>query len=119
MFLKSPDLSTTNIDVYLMGEVPDNASSTLGVSGGGAFTASGYSYPVAKIWSTFGIASNLVSGDSVYTWDSALGWQVVTRSGKGWGAGTNLLIKPGQGLFIRKNSANGTNWFEVKPYTWP
>lgn len=121
MFLKNAPASATNITVYMMGEVPDTASvDQNGVVGGGGFTAASYPYPVAQNWTNTDISKKLAANDSVYTWNAAGGsWQSFTKSGKGWGAATGLVVRPGQGLFIKKNSVNGTNWLESKPYTWP
>lgn len=120
MFLKNADASTTNLTLYLMGEVPDTASIDRNVIvGGGGFTAASYPYPVSQVWTNTDISKKLVANDSVYYWNPAAGWQTYTKTGKGWGGATNFVVKPGQGLFIKKNSANGTNWLETKPYTWP
>lgn len=104
-------------DVYLMGEVPDRftaPTSVVAVAAG--LTLAGYPYPVEIAWTNTTLAKMAPMGSKLFVWDGT-NFIPYTRGLTGWGAATNLLVRPGMGFWLQWASA--TNWTEAKPYTWP
>ena len=119
-FLKIPATAASNeYQVYLMGEVPDKTTaptSTVGVvSGLGMY---GVPYPVSEYWTNTTLAKQAQNNDFMMIWDGNQYVAYNKSSRSGWGAGTNVILKPGQGFWFKTASAS-SNWSVPKPYTWP
>ena len=118
-FLRSP--AGNNQQFFMMGEVPDRFSApTTSVSVVEGISAVSIAYPVDTVWTSTAIASSLANNDQLIIWDYASQNYITYLKAKGaWGVASNLVIKPGQGAFIRKFGAGTTTWQQPKPYTWP
>ena len=118
-FIRSP--GGIQQTIYIMGEVPDRLTATQTVSYAvSGISALGGGYPVSTQWTNTQLALGLPNNDQVIVWDAAItNYLTYTKTKGAWGAGTNLVLRPGQAFFVRKNSAGTNVWTEVKPYTWP
>jgi hypothetical protein len=122
MFIKGPG-GLANVSnqytVYFMGEVPDSLTApTTSISGITGVNLHGYPYPADIQWTNTGLARNGAQGDSLFIWDVSNQTYVgYNRIRTGWGAGTNVILRPGQGFWY--SSTTVQNWVEIKPYTWP
>lgn len=112
LFVRSPQ--TTNL--FIMGEVPDEATGDVFVYPG--LSALGFAYPVAVVWSNTALSQTLDLNDQFIVWDGSA-YTIYNKTGKGWGTGSSLVLEPGQGFFVRKFSNTTNTWSETKPYTWP
>jgi hypothetical protein len=115
MFIQSPSATS----LFFMGEVPDSStapSTTLAnVTGLGMLS---YPYPVDVAWTNTQLAQSGVSGDSLIVWDvDTQGYVQYLRTRSGWGAATNLVLKPGQAFWF--STSTNINWIVNKPYAWP
>ncbi len=117
-FIRNP--ATTSQVFFLMGEVPDRfTSQTTTVQIVSGISAVSVAYPVDTLWTSTAAASLLADGDQLIIWDDVIQNYITYGKAKGsWSIATNLVIKPGQGAFMRK-FGSGTTWNQVKPYTWP
>ncbi|HDD25297.1 MAG TPA: hypothetical protein ENF52_07665 [Chloroflexi bacterium] len=117
-WIKVPDTAASNeYEVYMLGEVPDRFSaptSTTDIASGS--TLVGYMYPSEILWTNTHLARNAVIGDMMYYWDGT-NYIANNKTFMGW-SDPNLLITPDMGFWFC-TSRSGTNWVEVKPYTWP
>ena len=116
-FLQIPGTEAAPVDVYLLGEVPSDATVDIPLVSGGGFAAVGVPYPAALTIETSGLDAALVSGDSVLVWDIVgQGYVQVSKSFFGW-APANTPLNPGDGFFVQ--AAAGGTYTETKPYSWP
>ena len=118
-FLRGP--AGVSQTVYIMGEVPDRLTATQTVSYAiQGFNALGIGYPVSMAWTNTTLAQSLPNNDQIIIWSSAVtNYLTYTKSKNQWNDGTNLVLRAGQGFYIRKNSTGTNTWTQVKPYTWP
>jgi len=107
--------ASSNMTVYLMGEVPMAPTTTVVVING--LNAMGYSYPVTTAWTNTALSQGLPTLSSLYVWNAIAGWvnyQKKAPAKGGWGAATNLVINPGDAFFVQSSVA--TNVFDVRPF---
>lgn len=118
-FIRSP--AGTNQTFFLMGEVPDRFNAlTTTVSIVQGISAVSVAYPVDTLWTSTTAAATLANADQLIVWDTGITNYITYAKSKGaWSAATNLVIRPGQGAFIRKFGVGVTPWVQTKPYTWP
>jgi len=113
---------TNSQTVYIMGEVPDKLTATQTVSFAvPGFNAKGSGYPVATAWTNTQLSQVLANGDQFIVWDNTADVYVTyLKSKNAWpGAGSNYVLRAGEGFFVRKLSSTTNTWTEPKPYTWP
>jgi len=121
LFLYSP---AEDQDAIVGGEVPDDATITLGITGGGALSALGLPYPVECAWTNTELAASAVVGAKAYFWNGT-GWDVGEytsgRTGAAWSATAKAkTLAPGEGfLYSLPSSAEDTTVDAVRPYDWP
>ena len=66
------------------------------------------------------IANDLEGGSKVHFWNGT-GWDTFSKSPSavvGWIGLKDKVLEAGEGFFIEL-SGSGTEWEQVKPYTWP
>jgi len=112
------DAPQASYDVYLMGEVPVDASSSNIVFNG--FTMMGYPYTANIVWTNTSLAKTAQLGDSLYTWTPATGVYQINNYAEddngdpAWG-NPNLVLTPGMGFWYQTASSLHTN-IEIRPY---
>lgn len=118
-FVRSP--AGTNQTFFFMGEVPDRFTApTTTVDSVQGLTALASAYPIDMLWTSTPLSQALDNGDQIIVWNTVITNYVPVSKTKGsWGSATNLVLKPGQGFFVRKFGAGTTTWSQSKPYTWP
>jgi hypothetical protein len=113
-----PESAASNEYVaYLMGEVPDRFTApTTVVAVAQGYTQLGYGYPAAVLWTATDLAVHADIGDTLYTFNGT-NYVPNNLTFGGWDD-PNMVIYPGEGFwFVTAKLA--TNWFEIKPFTWP
>ena len=111
-------------DAVVSGEVPDDATIDLAITGGGAYTALGLPYPAEKAWTDTEIAASAPVGAQVYFWNGSVwtvGAYVQGRTGADWDATAKAkTLAPGEGFLYKlpANEADATI-AAVRPYDWP
>lgn len=123
MWLKSA--ATSNLDVYLMGEVPGvyvSGTNTTNVIKSG-ITLSGYPYPAGIMFTNTDLYKNSTNFDQLFVWNSEVqSYNTWTKNRSGvWQPTTitNLELQPGQGFWYVSKQVGDFLWTESKPYTWP
>lgn len=115
--------SSSNAQVFLMGEVPDQFTApTSGVYGLTGYNLVGVPYPVDTAITTTPFYLGAAQGDAIYLWNTDQTYAIFNRAARGWSPPdiTNRVLKPGQGMWYqRSGAAANTNWVFGKPYTWP
>lgn len=112
---------STNIELIISGEVPNDATISRGLPVG-ALQSVANPYPVPMILTNFAFASALPNGSIANFWDvENQKWIPQNKSSKsGWGAEKNREIAPGEGFFVKPNTnSTVTTWTESRPYSWP
>jgi hypothetical protein len=121
-FLQIPSGAVSNeYQVYLMGEVPDKTTApTTSVTVINTLGMYGLPYPVSEYWTNTTLAKQAVDGDTLLLWNGTnyVAYNKAAPGRGGWGAGTNVVLTPGQGFWFRTSAAS-SNWMVGKPYTWP
>jgi hypothetical protein len=123
MWLKSA--GTSNVDVYLMGEVPGEyatgTSTTNFITSG--VTLSGYPYPAAIKFTNTDLYKNSTNLEQLWVWNASVqNYESYGKNRTGvWTPTTitNLELSPGQGFWYVSKRATTYGWVEPKPYTWP
>ena len=103
------------------GEVPSESSLSVAIPSAGNQTAAN-PYPTPFTFGTSALANNLSVGSSVSVYDMQTGWVKQTKQARGgWGsfASTNLVLAPGDGIWISVTGTSSNYWTVTKPYTWP
>ena len=111
-----------DVEVFLMGEVPDTAEELITILGGGALQALSFAYPAEIEFLDTELADVLATGDTVFFWSTdTQSYQSTTKSAKGWSGATGLVMQPGGAFFVQRDVGNvgSVDWTEAKPYTWP
>lgn len=100
-FLKTPD--TNGLTLALTGTVPGSSVTNQVLA---RWTALGYPYPDAVVWTDTSLASNLATGSLVYFWDLDEQQYQTYQKGPpargGWGSASNHVIHPGDGFIVRQ-----------------
>lgn len=120
-FLQTPAAQANSVEVTITGEVPDDATLTRSVVGGGAIAALGNPYPVDVAFTNTDVAKVAANLSWAFFWDTTLQrWVGTQKGGKGaWdGVGQTKTIQAGEGFFLQDVGA-GSIWTSTKPYTWP
>lgn len=114
--------SSSNAQVFLMGEVPDQFTApTSGVYGLTGYNLVGVPYPVDTPITNSPFFLGAAQGDALYLWNTNQTYDIYNRGARGWlpPTITNVVLKPGQGMWYQRNGVGTTNWIFGKPYTWP
>jgi hypothetical protein len=111
-------------DAMVSGEIPDDNTIELGITGGGSYTALGLPYPAEKAWIDTEIAASAPIGAQVYFWNGsgwAVGEYVQGRTGAAWDAtAKGKTLKAGEGfLYKLPDNAADAEVSMVRPYDWP
>ena len=105
IFLQSPTTATVDHVVSFIGELSEEATESMTLSGGNAMDARGYSmYPVGGNFLSVAISTNVVPGSKIFFWDvGSQRWNGITRRANGtWPAGAaNYVVNVGEGVFIQ------------------
>lgn len=117
-WVEIPQAAASNTyTVFLMGEVPDDATKVVSVIPG--FNMVGVPYPVATKFGDTRYAAVAPNQTRLHVWNGT-GYDTYSRTLGGWGATTNLVLQPGQGFWMQYPvSFVATNLNLSKPYTWP
>lgn len=112
--------ATTNIPVIFSGEVPDDASFSIGIPGKG-YQLLANPYPVAMTWGDTTLAANAANNSAVMLWDAENNtWRSQTKQARGgWSTFVTNVISPADGIFFYEYANDGYLWTVEKPYTWP
>ena len=116
-FMKGDPADTQNREVTITGEVPEEATLTRAITGGGNLTSVANSYPVDFVFGTSSIASNASVNSWAYFW-TGTSWAGGMKSTKGWGGLSNRTVYAAEGFFLKEVNS-GFTWTNTKPYTWP
>jgi len=119
--------AAASYDLVLMGEVPNNPTSTVPIAEG--LNLVGYAFPADTKWVETDLAQKAALGDKIYIWDPAAQTYLPPQEYKEITAGfppvvvgedwpdTNLVITVGQGLWYKRGAGEGTlDWVETRPY---
>lgn len=105
-------------EVTITGEVPDDATLSKAVTGGGNLNPLANPYPVDFKFGESALAANAAAGSVVFFWTGSE-WSGGGKGAKGWAAAqSNQIVKAGEGFFLKEVGASGA-WVASKPYTWP
>lgn len=115
-------VNSNEYQLFLMGEVPDSITApTTSLSTVTGLNIDGYPYPTDARWTNTQYAKSVPAGTQLLIWNETNQTYnaTLTKAGSGsWGpVGNALVIKPGQGFFVR--ATNVVAFGEAKPYTWP
>jgi hypothetical protein len=121
-WLNVPTNAASNAyQVYFTGLVPDtNTAPTTTVQGitSNSTALVGYGYPASIWWTNTRLVVN-TQAISMQIWNlTSQAYDTYNKSGSGWDAGTNVVIKPGVGFWFTVDAVT-QDWVETKPYTWP
>jgi hypothetical protein len=106
-------------EVTITGEVPDDATLSKTVFGGGNLNPVGNPFPVDFKFGESAVANSASVNSWVYFWNGTA-WSGGTKSGKGWAAAqSNRVVVAGEGFFLKEVGASDFSWVANKPYTWP
>jgi len=125
-WVRIPPAAPETTELTLLGEVPNNPTSTIPIGEG--LNLVGSPYPVDVKWVDTDLAQQGEIGDILYVWNGATydkstymeieefdpgsgGFVVVDTN---WND-TNITIKVGQGFFFKK-ATGATDWVETRPY---
>ena len=119
-----PSAPQATYTLNLMGEVPNNPTSTIPILG--SYNLIGYSYPTDIMWKDTALAQNAAVGDKVFFWNGG-GYDssefkikigpppTFLNLGTNWtGVGTSYVVRVGNGFWFQATS--GRNWTETRPY---
>jgi hypothetical protein len=103
--------------ITLSGEVPDEASTPVAITGAANLTAVGNPYPVAVKFTDTALADQATTASTVYFWDGA-SWAPYSKGRNGFA--TDHELAPGEGFFFKTNAKDdSTEWTVEKPYEYP
>lgn len=113
--------ASPSYDLFLLGEVPDAATTDLSLVE--SLTLTAFPYPSEVAWTSTAAAAGAVVGDRLFTWNGAgydiAEYQAATKTTpEGW-SNPSDTIAPGQGFFYDNSTTSTVVATEVKPYTWP
>lgn len=121
IFLQSPASATSDHVVSFIGELSQEDTESLTVSGGNALNARGYSmYPVGNKFGNVALATNVTPGSKVYFWSvDGQNWQPYTRMASGrWNAtASNHVVNVGDGIFIQ-DAGSARELTETRPFSF-
>jgi len=121
IFLQSPASATSNHVVSFIGELSQEDTESMTVSGGSALNARSYSmYPVANKFGNVPLATNVTAGSTVYFWNTGTQQcEPYTRMGSGrWNAtASNHVVNVGDGMFIQ-DSGSAREITEARPFSF-
>ncbi len=106
-----------DMTVTISGEVPDEESLPVAVTGAGNLTAIGSPYPVAVNFDETTLAADASTASYVYFWDGS-SWAPYSKGRNGFK--TSYELEPGEGFFFKTVKADGSKeWTVEKPYEFP
>ena len=118
-FLQTPSTQAVPVAVTIAGEVPDDLTLPVTITGASNLVAVANPYPIDIVFTNTSLASNLVQGSKAFFW-SGVSWQSSEKKAKGWSdAGVGKNLAAGEGFFVQTPDPAGLTWNETKPYTWP
>lgn len=109
--------------ITMSGEVPDEDSQAVDITGAANLSAVGNPYPVPVKFTDTTLAASANTASQVYFWyDGA--WNAVTKgrvtAANPTGFNTDREIQPGEGIFFRTNAKDDSyQWTVEKPYDYP
>lgn len=103
--------------ITLAGEVPDEGTIPVSITGAANLTAVGNPYPISKKFTDTELAAQASDASTVYFWNGTA-W-VANNKGRN-GFTTTHEVAPGEGFFFKSNKKDDTaDWTVVKPYEYP
>ena len=118
-FLQTSATQAVPVTVTIAGEVPDDLTLPVTITGSSNLVAVANPYPVDIVFTNTSLASNLVQGSMAFFWNGA-SWASSEKKSKGWSdAGVGKTLTAGEGFFVQTPDPAGLTWTESKPYTWP
>lgn len=107
----------SDMTITINGEVPDDETVSVAVTGAANLTAIGSPYPVATIFDESALSTAATTASTVYFWDGT-GWTPYSKGRNGFKTGYEL--KPGEGFFFKTVQGDGnSDWKVEKPYEFP
>lgn len=106
-------VTSSQYQVTLTGTIPVSDTVVTSVP---LFNAAGYPYPVSRQWTNTQYAKSLPNSSQLRTWNTTnQDFFTATKGIHGWSSST-LILSPGQGFFVYRNSASPSNFTEAVPY---
>jgi hypothetical protein len=116
-FVEAPDAA----DVYLLGEVPADASNDLVAQPG--LTALGFPFPASQAWTGTATAAGANLNDRFFTWNGSSydidDYLAGTKTNPNAWTNPDKVLTPGEGWFYDSTLGEARTATEVKPYAWP
>lgn len=103
--------------ITISGEVPDDATIPVSITGAANLTAVGNPYPVPVAFKDTSLATDASTASYVYFWYNGA-WNAVSKGRNGFN--TDYEVQPGEGIFFKTNAKDdSTEWTVEKPYDFP
>lgn len=103
--------------ITLAGEVPDDDTTPVAISGGANLSAVGNPYPVPVKFVDTALAGQASTASYVYFWNG-VAWAANSKGRNGFT--TTKEVAPGEGFFFKSNAKDdSTEWKVEKPYDFP
>lgn len=106
---------SSQYEVTFSGNVPTSSFLVTSYPQGNAV---GYPYPSSALWTNTQYAKSSPAGSQLMVWNptnQTFGGYLRTGPG-GWSLAASVVLPPGRGCFVFRNSSASTNFIEPKPY---
>ena len=103
--------------ITISGEVPDDATTPVAITGAANLSAVGNPYPVPVKFTDTELAAQANTASTVYFWNGTA-WAPNSKGRNGFT--TTKEVAPGEGFFFQTNSKDDSSeWTVEKPYDYP